>query len=238
MGIARACSATLTTLAILALSTGPAWNPATALADEEAQAISLTPTRVATVSQDRCGAPTLSTAGTNCVAFDGREVRSQPDLFVVGFENDQDQNEKHVLQAASVYDLSGLPAGAKVTKASLGYSEASTMRRSAQGESQYGILPTCNTKLGVVDAWDGNQDTLLKPKSAAVAGVAGATTGDAGSWDVTPQVKQWVDASGKQGTFVMSGDDESMDPKAQTACLSYVIDLGLSVEYTTQDDGS
>ena len=48
-------------------------------------------------------------------------------------------------------------------------------------------------------------------------------------------MQQWVDAGGKQGTFVMSGDDESMDAKAQTACLSYVIDLGLNVEYTTQE---
>src|SRR5690349_9885841 len=95
MGIARARSAALAMLAMLALGGSQPWGAAaTASADEAPQALSLSPARVATVSQDRCGAPTLSTAGTNCVAFDGREVRSQPDIFVVGFENDQDQNEK------------------------------------------------------------------------------------------------------------------------------------------------
>ncbi len=163
------------------------------------------------------------------------KARSQPDIFIVGFENNQEQQEKHVLQAVAAFDLSPLPAGAKVTKASLGYAEASTTRRSAGGDEEYGVLPTCNTKLGIVDTWNGNADVLLKPKPADVAGVAGATTGDSGAWDVTPQLKQWAEAGAKQGIFVLSGDDESMDIKAQTACLSYVINLVLDVEYTTSE---
>lgn len=236
MSNSRARSAALAMVAVVTMGVvQPFGSSGVARAADEAQATSLAPARVATVSQSRCGGPNLATAGTNCLGFDAREARSQPDIFIVGFENNQEQQEKHVLQAVAAFDLSGVPAGAKVTRASLGYAEASTMRRSAEGESEYGILPTCNTKLGIADAWDGNQDALLKPKPAAIAGVTGATTGDSGAWDVTPQLQQWAGAGAKQGIFVLSGDDESMDIKAQTACLSYVINLGLDVEYTTQE---
>ena len=232
MSIVRARSAALAMLTVVAVGLGqPADDGATARAADPAQAMTLTPTRVGTVSQSRCGGSGLATAGTNCLGFDAREARSQPDIFIVGYENSQEQQEKHVLQTVATFDLSQLPADAKPAKASLVYGEASTTRRSSGGESEYGVLPTCNTKLGVVDNWNGNADVLLKPKPAAVAGVAGATTGDSGAWDVTPQLKQWSDAGAKQGTFVMSGDDESMDIKSQAACLSYVIDLGLEIEY-------
>jgi hypothetical protein len=199
-----------------------------------AEPLSLTPSQVATVSQSRCGGPTLSTAGVNCQGFVGTNARSLSDIFIVGFENNQDLQEKYVFQAAATFDLSSLKDaanGAQVAKAALGYDESSTMRRSAEGESEYGILPTCNTKLGVADAWGGNQDKLLKATPAATAGVAGATTGDAGSWDVTPQLQQWLDAGATQGTFVMSGDDETSDITGQAACLSYVINLSLGVEF-------
>ena len=165
-------------LAIVVIGGGQPWDAvATARAAETAESLSLSPVRVGTVSQSNCGGPQLATAGTNCLGFDAREARSEPDIFIVGFENNLDPKEKHVLQAVSAFDLSGVPAGAKVTHAALGYSEASTKRRSASGDDDYGILPTCNTKLGVVDAWDGNADKLLKAKSAAVAGVSGRHDG-------------------------------------------------------------
>src|SRR6266704_1773509 len=69
------------------------------------QAVTLVPAQVRTVAQSRCGPATLSTAATNCQGFDARQVRDLPDLFVVGFENDKDLEEKHVLQVVAVFDL-------------------------------------------------------------------------------------------------------------------------------------
>jgi hypothetical protein len=71
----------------------------------------------------------------------------------------------------------------------------------------------------------------------AVAGVTGATTGDSGAWDVTPQLERWSEAAVTHGIFVLSGDDESPDVKGQSMCLSYLIDLGLAVEYVDQEGG-
>ena len=233
MGIARARVAGLVVLAMVVGMAAHLWGDVAV-----AQMMGLVPTRVGTVSQSRCGSPELSTAGTQCLGFDAREARSQPDIFIVGFENNQDPQEKHVLQTVAEFDLRPLleaPEGTKLAKASLTYAEASTTRRSASGDQQYGVLPTCNTKLGVADGWDGNADVLLKPKPAAIAGVTGATTGDAGAWDVTPQVTQWLEAGEKQGVFVMSGDDESMDVNGQSACLSYVINPALEVEFAAAD---
>jgi len=208
-------------------------------ASQRVVSTSLTPTRVATASQDRCGGPALSTPGTSCLGFDGRDVRSLPDLWVVGFENNRDVGEKHVLQTVATFNLAPLrnvPPRATVSRAILGYSEASTVRRSPTGDSEYGILPTCNTNLGVAaPGWNGGLDHIVPTVPAAVAGVQGATTGDSGAWDVTPQLRQWLAGSGNDGVFVLRGDDESMDVAGLAMCLSYVIDLGLSVEFTIPD---
>ena len=111
--------------------------------------------------------------------------------------------------------------------------QASTARRSAAGESQFGILPTCNTQLGVGrDAEGGSLDHLVPSRPAGVAGVTPATTAESGAWDVTPQLKQWLGVQANRGTFVLRGDDESLDVKGLAMCLSYVFDLRLTVEYT------
>jgi len=72
---------------------------------------------------------------------------------------------------------------------------------------------------------------VVPTRPAAVAGVQGATTGDSGAWDVTPQVQQWLAGSANQGVFVLRGDDESLDVNGLGMCLSYVIDLGLALEF-------
>jgi hypothetical protein len=159
-------------------------------------------------------------------------------LFVVGFENSATLGEKFVYQTVVMLDLSSLSArpGVEISMASLHYTEASTTRRSASDESEYGVLPTCNTRLGVPasGSWDGNVDNVIVTAPAAIAGVAGATTAGTGSWDVTPQIKQWLAAGQIQGAFVMGGEDESLDIQAQSMCLSYVFGVGLSVEQRTQ----
>jgi hypothetical protein len=196
--------------------------------------VTLSPAQVRTVGQSRCGGPTLSTEGTNCQGFDARQIREQSDIFVVGYENNQDLGEKHVLQVVAVFDLAaarGAP-GTEVSAASLHYAEASTTRRSASGESEYGILPTCNTGLGVPSAeWDGRTDSILPTTPAATAGVTPATTGDAGAWDLTPQLNQWLASGQPRGTLVLRSDDESLDIHDQTMCLSYLFDLNLTVEH-------
>jgi hypothetical protein len=194
----------------------------------------LTPARAATVYAAKCPPPQMSTAGIECNGFAGREILGDSSIFVVGYENNADLKEKFVYQAAATFDLGparDAVANGKVARASLSYGENSTTRRSAAGDSEYGILPTCNTKLGVPTApWSGATDKLLQTSPADTAGVAGATTGDSGAWDVTPQVAKWLKASGGQGTFVLQAEDESMDVKAQSMCLSYVSDLTLTVE--------
>jgi hypothetical protein len=175
---------------------------------------------------------------SNCVGFDGRDVRNLPDLWVVGFENNGERSQKHVLQTVAVFDLGPLqnaPRDAVLSRAALGYSEASTVRRSAGGDAEYGILPTCNTVLGVAaDGWDGSFDGIVPTRPAAVDGVQPATTGNSGAWDVTPQVRRWLTSGASQGAFVLASDDEAPDIHAQAMCLSYVIDLGLTVEFTNR----
>jgi len=201
-------------------------------------ATSLAPTRVATAGQSRCGTA-LATLGTSCLGFDGRDVRALPDLWVVGYENNRDVGEKHVLQTVAAFNLAPLrnaPPRATVSRAVLSYSEVSTVHRSPGGDAEYGILATCNTNLGVVaDGWNGNLERVVPTVPAAVAGVRGATTGDSGAWDVTPQVRQWLAGSGNEGVFVLRGDDESIVIAVLAMCLSYVFDIGLTVEMTTPD---
>jgi hypothetical protein len=198
----------------------------------------LTPTRAATVAESKCGPAKMSTPGIECQGWDGTDVRSLGDIFVVGFENNQELAEKVVLQTVATFDLAPLndaTASAKVAKASLSYGEGSTTRRSATGESEYGILPTCNTRLGVPAAnWSGSLDKIIPTTQAATAGVTGATTGDSGAWDVTPQVAKWLKDGTGQGTFVFRPDDESLDAKGQQMCLSYISDLALNVEFEPQ----
>jgi hypothetical protein len=196
--------------------------------------VTLAPTQIRTVGQSRCGPSTLSTAGTNCQGFDAREIREQSTIFVVGYENNQDLAEKHVLQVVAVFDLAaarGAP-GTEVSNGSLHYGEGSTTRRSASGESEYGILPTCNTGLGVPSAeWDGRTDSIVPTTPAATAGVTPATTGDYGAWDLTPQLNAWLASGQPRGTLVLRSDDESLDIHGQAMCLSYLSDLNLTVEY-------
>jgi hypothetical protein len=207
-------------------------------ASQRVVSTSVAPTRVATAGQSRCG-PALATLGTNCLGFDGRDVRALSDLWVVGFENNRDVGEKHVLQTVAAFNLAPLrnaPPRATVSRAVLSYSEASTVHRSPSGDAEYGILATCNTNLGVpTPGWNGNLAGVVPTVPAAVAGVQGATTGDTGAWDVTPQVRQWLADSSNEGTFVLRGDDESMDVAGLAMCLSYVFDLNLGVEFTVPD---
>jgi hypothetical protein len=195
--------------------------------------VTLTPTQARTIALSRCGGPALSTSDANCRGFDAREVRETPDMFVVGFENNAELSEKHVLQVVAVFDLSQIPMdeNKQVTSASFAYGEASTTRRSPDGESEYGVLQTCNTKLGVpTTEWNGSVSALVATRPAMTAGATPATTGEFGNWDVTPQVRTWLAAGQKKGTLVMSGDDESGDIYGQSMCLSYLFDLGLNVE--------
>ena len=207
-------------------------------AAQRTSTINLAPVRVGTAGQSRCG-PQLATLGTNCLGFDGRDVRALPDLWVVGYENNRDVGEKHVLQTVAVFNLEplrGLPPRATVSRATLSYSEASTVHRSPTGDAEYGILPTCNIALGVpADNWDGSLDRVVPTSPAAVAGTQGATTGSTGAWDVTPQVRQWLASPGNQRALVLRGADESLEINGLGMCLSYVFDLGFTVEVTSPD---
>lgn len=194
----------------------------------------IAPAQATTASQSRCEGPTMSTPGISCIGFDGTQVRGLTDLFVLGFENNKDLSEKHVLQTVVSFDLSSVSAipQADISGAKLHYAEASTTTRSATGDSQYGILTSCNTRLGIPAAsWDGSLDKVVPTTAALTAGMTPATTGDAGSWDVTPQIRAWLAQGQSRGVFVMRGDDESMDIRDQSLCLSYVIDLNLTVDH-------
>ena len=209
--------------------------PATAAPSSDLDPASLTPTRIVTVAESKCPPPTLSTQGIECRGWDGTDVRDLSDLWVVGYANIQEQGQKYVLQTVATFDLVGVKeqaTTAKVAKASLAYTEVSTHRRSAAGDSEYGILPTCNTKLGVAAAnWNGNQNKIVPSTQALTAGVAGATTGSEGVWDVTPQVAKWAKDGAGQGNFVFRSDDETLEPKTQQLCISYLIGIGLTVEF-------
>ena len=228
-GITRRLAAALFLTGAVLVSSGLA---AAAPADE-VEATTLTPTRVATAAQSRCGPDQLSTPSIECRGWDGLDVRSLTDVFVVGFENNEELGEKHVLQTVATFDLAPLtaiPADARLT-ASLTYDEASTTRRSADGSSEYGILPTCNTRLGLpTSAWSGELDTIVPTTPAKIAGHVGATTAEPGAWDVTPQIDEWRKGGATEGTFVLRPEDESLDSKELQMCLSYVINVALNVE--------
>jgi hypothetical protein len=206
--------------------------PLVALAQDSTPTV-LAPAQARTIALSRCGSAGLSTAAADCRAFDAREIRESSDIFVVGFENNQELDEKHVLQLVVVFDLSQIAVdpNSEVANATLGYAEASTTRRSPEGESEYGILPTCNTTLGVpTTEWNGRADAILTTRPALIAGVTPATTAEAGAWDVTPQVREWLAAGQQKGTLVLGAEDQSPDIRGQTMCLSYLFDLGLNVE--------
>ena len=57
------------------------------------------------VGQPESGGSPSCPPPDQCLGFDAREARSQPDIFVVGFENNQEPQEKHVLQAVAEFDL-------------------------------------------------------------------------------------------------------------------------------------
>lgn len=192
----------------------------------------VTPDPARTLYASRCDGPRLSTEGTNCNGFVGQEIRDDADIFVVGFENNDTLTEKFVFQAAGTFNFAGETPGPNevVSKAILNYGEYSTVHRSAGGDSEYGILETCNSALGVpATSWDGSPK-LLQTTPALTAGRTPATTGDSGSWDVTPQIQAWLKDGKTQGTFVLKGNDESSDVKAQAMCISYVGGLVLTVE--------
>jgi hypothetical protein len=197
-------------------------------------AFDVAPEPVRTIFLSRCNGPRLSTDGTNCNGFDGTEIRNNPDVFVVGFENNAEMAEKHVLQVVAVYDLSSInpEPDQVISGASLRYGEYSTVHRSAGGDAEYGILRTCVTNLGVPVAgdWDGSTNQLIQTTPAQVGGHVPATTGDSGTWDITPQLRTWLNAGKKQGTLVLRGDDESPDIHAQAMCLSYVGELVIAVQ--------
>ena len=205
---------------------------------EEVESLELQIVKVGTAGKSRCGGA-LATLGTNCLGFDGRDVRSLEGLWVVGFENNAETSEKHVLQTVVVVDLAplrGRPEKAEVTSGQLWFGEVSTVHRSAAGDSEYGILSTCNTRLGVAeDGWDGNLDGVVPTKPANATLLAGATTAESGAWDVTPQILEWLKSDQNQRAFVLRGDDESLDVKTQAMCLSYVTDISLAADVTTRD---
>jgi hypothetical protein len=196
---------------------------------------SLAPTRVVTVAEGKCGPKILSTAGVECQGWDATQIRGDNTVFVVGFANNAEQDEKAVLQTVATFDLAPVKAqlaDAQVAHAFLNYSEASTMRRSPAGDSEYGVLPTCNTALGVPSTpWNGDVNKIVKTNPAATDGHTGAETGGAGSWDVTPQIVKWLESGATQGAFVMRADDESLTPQGQRQCLSYVIDITVNIEF-------
>jgi hypothetical protein len=197
------------------------------------ESVTLMPTQARTIALSRCGGAALSTSEANCKGFDAREVRETPDIFVLGFENNAELSEKHVMQVVVSFDLSqvNIPSDSEVTSSALGYSENSTTRRSAAGDSDYGVLQSCNSKLGVPSTeWNGSVNALLATRPALTAGVTPATTGGYGYWYVTPQIKDWLAAGQKKATFVMQADDESPNIQAQSMCLSYISDLHLGVD--------
>ena len=200
---------------------------------QDVTSTSLTPSQAHTIALSRCGTNRLSTQDADCRGFDAREIRESTDTFVLGFENNKELGEKHVMQLVVVFDLSQIAVdpNSEISHAALGYTEASTTRRSPSGDSEYGILTSCDTQLGVpTTEWNGRTDAILPTRPALTAGVTPATTGESGSWDVTPQVREWLAAGQQKGTLVMGGDDQSPDIHEQSMCLSYVFDMGLNVE--------
>lgn len=199
----------------------------------EPTSFDLRPVQAKTIALHRCGGPTLSTNDVNCIGFSAKEILSDPSIFVVGFENNKDINEKHVFQVAVEFDLTQVTVGpnSEVDFAELMYGEVSTTHRSPAGDSEYGILTSCNTSLGVpATAWDGRVDRLVQTLPAATAGMVPGTTAESGTWNVLPQVKGWLASGAKKGTLVLGAADQSADVKELAMCLSYMTDISLTVQ--------
>ncbi|MGE3909737.1 MAG: hypothetical protein AB7K36_10310, partial [Chloroflexota bacterium] len=75
------------------------------------ESVSLAPAPAHTIALSRCGTASLSTAAADCRGFDARDIRDDTGTFVLGFENNQELGEKHVLQLILVFDLSQLALG-------------------------------------------------------------------------------------------------------------------------------
>jgi hypothetical protein len=192
------------------------------------QELSLRPALVGTAGESRCPPSQLSAPGAACPGFNIRDVRTLEGTWGVGYVNNPALAQKSVLQTVVVFGLAPLrtvPAPAAPSKAVLTYRVV--------GQSPIG--PPCDIQLGVpTEAWDGAYDRVAPARPAAVAGFQGASLGEPVAWDVTPQVREWLADAGGDATFVLRGDDESLDVTERGICLSYVSDLGLAIELTTQ----
>jgi hypothetical protein len=200
---------------------------------QEPTSSNLTPVQATTIALHRCGSASLSTSDANCLGFTAREILSDPSIFVVGFENNKELNEKHVFQVLTEFDLSQVTVdpNSQVDAATLAYSEVSTTRRSPSGESEYGILPSCNTRLRVpATKRETRTDQLMLTLPALTAGMTPATTAESGTWNVLPQVKSWLGNGEKKGALVLEADDLSDDVREMEMCISYLTDVSLTIQ--------
>jgi hypothetical protein len=200
---------------------------------QEPTSSTLTPVQAQTIALHRCGSAALSTSDANCLGFTAREILSDPSIFVVGFENNKELNEKHVFQILTELDLSQVTVGpnSQVDAATLTYSEVSTTRRSPSGDSEYGILPSCNTRLRVpATRLETRTDQLMLTLPALTAGMTPATTAESGTWNVLPQVKSWLSNGEKKGILVLEADDRSDDVHEMAMCISYLTDVSLTIQ--------
>lgn len=206
---------------------------------QEPGSVTLAPEPAKTIMMHRCGSATLATSAANCLGFSAAEILTDPSIFVVGFESNKDLNEKHVMQLVLQFDLTKVAVGPnqQIEFAELMYSEVSTTKRSAAGDSEYGILETCNTKLGVPTTdWDGRTDQLVTTRPALTAGGTPGTTAESGTWNVLPQVQAWMAAGAQKGTLVMGADDQSADVREMRMCLSYMVDVSLTVQVSEKPE--
>lgn len=201
---------------------------------QEPTSSNLPPVRAMTIALHRCGPATLSTSDANCLGFTGKDILSDPSIFVVGFENNKELNEKHVFQILTEFDLSQVTVGPNslVDAATLTYSEVSTTRRSPSGDSEYGILPSCNTRLRVpVGRLEtARTDRMILTLPALTAGMTPGTTGDLGTWNVLPQVKAWLENGEKRAELVLEAADLSGDVREMEMCISYLTDVSLTIQ--------
>jgi hypothetical protein len=227
----RALARAVVAVAVGVLATGAL--TASAQGDEEPASSNLTPVHTTTIALHRCGSAQLSTDDANCLGFTAKEILSDPSIFVVGFENNKELNEKHVFQVFTEFDLSQITVDpdSQVDAATLTYSEVSTTRRSPSGESAYGILLSCNTRLRVpATRSETPADRLMLTLPALTAGMTPATTAEAGAWNVLPQVKSWLGNGEKKGTLVLEASDLSDDVHEMEMCVSYLTDLSLAIQ--------
>jgi hypothetical protein len=193
----------------------------------------LTPVRAQTIALHRCGSAKLSTDAANCLGFTAKEILADPSIFVVGFENNNELNEKHVFQILTEFDLSQVIVGpnSQVDAATLTYSEVSTTRRSPSGDSEYGILPSCNTRLREpFPRLDARTDGTMMTLPALTAGMTPATTAEAGTWNVLPEVKSWLSEGHTKAMLVLEADDRSDDVREMAMCISYLTDVSLTIQ--------